>query len=287
MGKYRKLLVAIDGSQPSMHALKESFRLAANEKSWITVTSVVPRYEGDLELIYIKNVQSIMRQPCETALAAANALAEKSGALIRTVCEEGDVYERIVDLAEAEDCDLIIMGRTGRHQLARKLIGNVTARVIGHSRADVLVVPDGSPIGLERILVATDGSSYSDAAASKALDFARGYGSALSVVSVVDVPSELYAEAPDMVENMINNARRYVEEVGKRAEAAGIKVDTHVLEGETYETITGLAREHMIDMIIMGSHGRTGLKRLLMGSVAENVIGYAPCPVIVAKSSEG
>jgi nucleotide-binding universal stress UspA family protein len=285
MSRYRKLLVAVDGSAPSMHALKESFRLAANEKSWITVASVVPRYEGDIDLAYIKNLQSVLKQPCEAALAAANALAESSGALIKTVCVEGEVFERIVDLADSENYDLIVMGRTGRHPLARKLIGNVTARVIGHSRADVLVVPDGSPIGLERILVATDGSLYSGAAAFKALDLARAYGSVLSVVSIIDVLPEFYAVAPDMVDNIGRNARRYVEEVRKMAEAAGVKADTHVLEGEAAESITGLAGERMTGMIIMGSHGRTGLKRLLMGSVAENVIGHAPCPVIVVKSA--
>lgn len=283
MGKYRKLLVAIDGSGPSLHALKYSFRLAAHEKSWITVCSVVPPYEGDLELISITNIRSVMRQPCEKALAEAAAIAKKSGALIKTVCEEGEVYERIIDLAEAENCDLIIMGRTGQHPLERRLIGNVAARVIGYSGIDVLVVPNGPSIGWERILIATDGSRYSQAAAMKALDFAQAYGSALTVVSVVDVPPEFYGEAPNAVEALINNARRYVEKVSELAEAAGIKVDTYVKEGEVYETIVGLVPEHKIDMIMMGSHGRTGLRRLLMGSVAEKVIGHAPCPVLVAK----
>ncbi|MGD0281163.1 MAG: universal stress protein [Dissulfurispiraceae bacterium] len=283
MGKYRKLLVAIDGSGPSLHALKESFKLAAHEKCWITVCSVVPQYEGDLELISITNIQSVMRQPCGKALAEAAAMAKNSGALIKTVCEEGEVYKRIIDLAEAENCDLIIMGRTGHHTLERRLIGSVAARVIGHSGIDVLVVPNGSSIGWERILIATDGSGYSNAATMKALDFAQSYGSALSVVSVVDVPPEFYAEAPDAVEGMINKARSYVEEVRQRAEAAGIKVDAYVKEGEVYEMIVGVALENKIDMMIMGSHGRTGLKRLLMGSVAEKVIGHAPCPVLVAR----
>lgn len=283
MGKYRKLLVAIDGSEPSLHALQESFRLAAHEKCWITVTSVVPAYEGDLELISITNIRSVMRQPYEKTLAEAAAMAKNSGALIKTVCEEGDVYERIIDLAEAENCDLIIMGRTGQHPLEHRLIGNVTARVIGYSGIDVLVVPNDSSIGWDRILIVTDGSSYSHAATMKALDFALAYGSELSVVSVVDVPPEFYGEAPEAVEGLINNARRYVEKVRKMAEATGIKVDTWVKEGEAYETIVGFALEHKIDMMIMGSHGRTGLRRLMMGSVAEKVIGHAHCPVLVAR----
>jgi len=280
---YRKLLVAIDGSQASMHALKESFRLASCDKCWITVTSVVPAYEGELELIAVKNIRSLMRQPCEEALGQAAELARQSGALIKSVCEEGEIHERIIDLAEAENCDLIIMGRTGHNKFDRQLIGNVTARVIGYGRTDVLVVPDGAPIGWERIMVATDGSRFSAAASQKAMDFARAYGSALTVVSVVDMPAEFYAEAPEVMEDIIGNAKRYVEEVCRQAEAAGIRADSFVREGGAWETIAGLAREQKIEMIIMGSHGRTGLKRLLMGSVAEKVIGHAPCPVLVAR----
>jgi len=283
MGKYRKLLVAIDGSSASLHALNESFRFAVHEKCWITVSSVVPAYEGDLELISITNIQDIMRQPYEKALAEAAAMAKKSGALIKTVCEEGEVYQRIIDLAEAENCGLIVMGRTGQHSLEHGFIGSVTARVIGYSGIDVLVVPDGSSIGWDRILIVTDGSRYSNAATTKALDFAQAYGCALSVVSVVDVPPEFYGEAPKVVEDLIDNARRYVRKIREMAEAAGIKVDTYVQEGEAYETIVGFALEHKIGMMIMGSHGRTGLRRLLMGSVAEKVIGHSPCPVLVAR----
>ena len=70
----------------------------------------------------------------------------------------------------------------------------------------------------------------------------------------------------------------------KQAEAAGVKAETFVGEAEADEAITKLAKEQNADMIIIGSHGRTGLRRLLMGSVAEKVIGYAPCPVLVVKS---
>ena len=73
-------------------------------------------------------------------------------------------------------------------------------------------------------------------------------------------------------------------EVKKQAEAAGVKAETFVGEAEAYEAITKLAKEQKADMIVLGSHGRTGLRRLLMGSVAEKVIGYAPCPVLVVKS---
>lgn len=282
--KVKKMLVAIDGSESSMHALKESFKLARNEKSWITVVSVVPEYKGDLDLVAVGNVMASMRKPCEDALHKADELAKAEGALIKTVCEEGEAYERIIDLAEAENCELIVMGRRGLSRLERVLMGSVTARVIGHSPIDVLVVPFKAEIGWKRVLLAIDGSKYSKAAAERAIDFAGEYKGELMVVSVVDVPAEFYGEAPDAVEDLINKAKGYVEDVKRQAEASGIKTETFVREGETYKAILDLAKEQNANAIVVGSHGRTGLKRLLMGSVTEKVIGYASCPVLVVKS---
>lgn len=283
MGRYRKILVAIDGSESSRHALKESFRFAVDEKCWITVVSVVPPYEGELELIGIRSLDAVLRQPCEKALADAAALAKAAGALIKTVCEEGEPYERIVDLADAESCDLVVMGRKGVSRLERPLVGSVTARVIGHSRMDVLVVPDKAEIGWKRIIVATDGSRYSKAAAEKAIDFAKSYGGEIKAVSVVDVPPEFYAEAPDAVEDMVEKMKGFVGDIKALAESSGVKAEGFVGEGDAYRVITDLAEKEEADVIIVGSHGRTGMKRLLMGSVAEKIIGYAPCPVLVAR----
>lgn len=285
MGRYRKILVAIDGSETSMHALRESFKLAYNEGSWITVVSVVPPYTGDLSLVGVGNVLQALRSPCQTALTKAMEIAKSDGALIKTVCEEGEPYERIVDLAEAENCDLIVVGRKGRSALERVLIGSVAARVIGHGQCDVLVVPEKSTIGWQRILIATDGSKYSNVAAEKAINFAKSYGGELKVISIVEVPSSVYGIAPGAVEDMIKQAKGYVEDIRKKAEATGIKAETSIIEGEeAYQKICELAREQNINTIFLGSHGRTGLKRLLMGSVAEKVIGYSPCPVLVARS---
>jgi nucleotide-binding universal stress UspA family protein len=283
MGKYKKILVAYDGSQSGTNALLQSFRLATEEKSWITVATVVPTYDGDINLIAVGDIHEALRRPGEEILSRANALAKEEGALIKTVLEEGESYDRLVDLAEAENCGVIIMGRRGTHSTEKSLIGNVTARVIGHSQRDVLVVPEGTTIGWKKILVATDGSRYSDLAANRAIDFAKSYGGSLTAVSVVDVPSEFYAEAPGVVDKLIINAKGFAAAVKKKAETNDVAASTFVGEGEAFEVITKLSRKEKIDVIIIGSHGRTGLKRLLMGSVTEKVIGHAPCPVLVVK----
>jgi len=284
MGKYRKILVAVDGSESSRNALLQAFRLAVDEKCWITVTSVVPPYEGEIELLGIKDIRAALRKPCDDALREAQQLAETERALIKTVCEEGEIHERIVDLADAENCDLIIMGRRGLRRVEPMLVGRVTARVIGHTQRDVLVVPKGMTMGWNTIVLATDGSKYSTLATDRAIAFAKSYDGELRIISVVDVPAEFYAEAPQAVEDLVRKAKGFVANVKKQAESAGVKAETFVGEAEAYQAINNLAREQKADIIIMGSHGRTGLRRLLMGSVTENVIGHAPCPVLVVKS---
>jgi nucleotide-binding universal stress UspA family protein len=234
-------------------------------------------------MVGVGDVMGAMRKPCETALKEAEKLAKEEGVLIKTVCEEGEIFERISDLAAAENCDLIVIGRRGLHRLERSLVGSVTARVIGYSQRDVLVVPGDTNVGFQRVLVATDGSKHCRAAVERAIDFSQSYGGAISVVSIVDVPAEFYAEAPQVVDDMIHKAKGYVEEVRKQAEASGVKAEGFVKEGEAYQAIVDIAKERNVNIIVMGSHGRTGLKRLLMGSVAEKVIGYAPCPVLVTR----
>jgi len=285
MGKYRKILVAVDGSESGRNALLQAFRLAVDEKCWITVTSVVPPFTGDLDLTGVKgDVRASLAKPCEEALAEAEKLAREERVLIKTVCEEGETYERIVDLADAENCGIIVMGRRGIKKIDRTLVGSVTARVIGHTQRDVLVVPAGATLGWKKVLVATDGSKFSSIAVTRAIDFAAAYGGSLVVVSVVDVPTEFYAEAPQAVDDMIKKAKEYTAAVKQQAENAGVKAETYIGEAEAFEAIIKLAKDEGVNMIVVGSHGRTGLRRLLMGSVTEKVIGHASCPVLVARS---
>jgi len=284
MGKYRKILVAVDGSESGKNALHQAFKLANEEKCWITVTSVVPPYEGEIETLGVKDIRAALRKPCDDALAEVEKIAKTERMLVKMVCEEGEIHERIVDLAEAENCDVIVMGRRGLRHIERALIGSVTARVIGHTQRDVLVVPKGTIVGWKTIVLATDGSKYSAAATERAISFAKSYGGELKVISVVDVPTEFYAEAPAAVEDLVRKAKGFVADVKSKAEAAGVKAETYVGEAEAYQAVNNLAQEQKADIIVLGSHGRTGLRRLLMGSVTEKVIGYAPCPVLVVKA---
>ncbi len=278
--KYHRLLVAVDGSEASLHALQEAFKLA---NVWVTVVSVAPFYEGDLRLLGVPGAGRLVREPCETALALAQELADAAGAVIKTVCERGEPHERIVKIAETGSRDLIVLGARGQSFLEQLLLGSVSQRVIGYSDTDVLVVPLSGSIGWDRILVATDGSATSRAAASRGLELAQIYGSELLVISVQDFPAGIRGVAPLARLELLRTCEKNVDEVIKQAEAAQVVAHGFVPEGGAYQAIADLAREHEANLIVMGSHGLSGLPRLLMGRVTERVIGHSPCPVLVVK----
>ncbi|MCL4503261.1 MAG: universal stress protein [Deltaproteobacteria bacterium] len=283
MGKYNRILVAVDGSEPSLHALSEAFKLST---TWVTVVAVSPFYEGDLRLLGMPKSHRIIHEPCDTALAQAQELADEAGAVIRPVCERGEPDERIVKLAETGSRDLIVMGARGHGVLENLLVGSVSRRVIGFTSKDILVVPIKGVVGWERIMLATDGSARSRLAADRALELAQIYGSELLVVSVQDFPAAIRGVAPKERLELLKICEDHVAEALKRADALGIKSQGIIMEGTAYTAIADLAEENEVNLIVMGSHGNRGLPRLLMGRVTERVIGLAPCPVLVVKGKE-
>jgi len=282
MARYRKILVAYDGSASAKHALSLASQLARENKSWIKVVAVVPTYEGDLELIGVANIKETITGPGKKLLAEAQAIAEREDINILTNLEQGEPYEQIVHVADDEGCNLIVMGRRGQSNLEREFMGGVTARVIGHSNRDVLVIPDTAKLGWKNLLLATDGSPYSGAAVDKAIDLAKEHNAKLTAISVVYSNDEFYTLGHEALSELIEKAKAMLAEVGNKAAAAGVEIETVVKEGEPHQAITDLAVDAGADMVVMGSHGRKGLTRLLMGSVTAKVIGFAQCPVLVS-----
>ena len=281
MAKYRKILVAYDGSASAQNALSLASQLAREDKSWIKVLAVVPPYQGDLELIGVSDIKEAITGPGQELLAEARQLADREGVHILTNLEQGEPYEQIVHVAEEENCDLIVMGRRGKSKVERALIGSVTARVIGHTGKDVLVIPETSKLSWENILLATDGSTCCDNALARALEIAQERKAKLSAVSVVYTNDEFYAVGQEVMKELYQEADKVLDKVRKWAGDLGVQTELFVRDGEPHEAIIAMAAEISASLIVMGSHGRKGLTRLLMGSVTERVIGYADCPVLV------
>ena len=180
-------------------------------------------------------------------------------------------YEGVIEEAKKIEPELIIMGRHGTSRLYRIMMGNVTARVISHGPCNVLVVPQDVSLDFKKIIVASDGSTYSHAAWGEAMRLSQRLGSELIVVPVVDQELE------------VERAEKVVSKLEAEADQAGIKIETLILQGFPPEVIVQAARGKQVGLIVMGALGFTGVKSFFMGSVTERVIAQAPCCVLVVK----
>lgn len=281
---YKKIVVGVDGSEPSLHALRETLRFARNEGAEVFAISVVPPYEGDLRLFGVKNIKAMLREPCEKALAVTKKAAEEENVSVRTLCAEGVPHEEIIGFAESHGCDLIVVGTKG-YTLEKVFLGSVASKVVGESTVEVLAIPAEGRIGWSRILCATDGSPWGEAAVSRGLSLARIYQGEVFVVSATDLPQELCEEVPAFAEGLARETRERVENAAARLKSEDVRGQCLLREGSAYKAILELASEKGVDIIVMGSHGKTGFKRLLMGSVVERVLARTPCPVLVVKGT--
>jgi len=146
---------------------------------------------------------------------------------------------------------------------------------------------------LRSILLPTDFSESAECALSYAADLARRDGARLLCLHVVETvaPPPVVGYAPtaepppsaDVSEGLEESAQRELPRLARRDECAGLEVEELVTHGEAASEIVRVARERAVDLIVVSSHGRTGLGRMLFGSTAESVVRHAQCPVLVVK----
>ncbi len=139
---------------------------------------------------------------------------------------------------------------------------------------------------IRKILIATDGSEYTREAVTEGLQLAKVLGAEVTALYVIDSTSFVSFPIDSSIVSVYslleNEGKKAVEEVKKEGEAIGVKVTTMVAEGSPTRKIVEKAAE--MDLVVIGTLGRSALGKLFMGSVAERVTRYAPCPVLVVRS---
>lgn len=203
--------------------------------------------------------------------------------------------DEIVRYAGLNDIDLIIMGTHGHTGLAHVLLGSVAEKVVRHAPCPVLTLhalPPSTAEGataLKGVLAATDFSAPSD----RALDYARAIaarsGASLHLLHVIQdtvdtgrFGTEVFV--PDSPEVRDARIREATERLSQQARSAEPYASIDVVEGAAAPTIASYAAQHGLDLIVMGTHGRSGIAHMVMGSVAEQVVRTAPCPVLSTRS---
>jgi nucleotide-binding universal stress UspA family protein len=216
----------------------------------------------------------------------------KSVSVVYSQIQSVSPAQAIVDHATSQDVDIVVMGTHGRRGMERLLSGSVSEEVVRQAPCPVFTVlagdePSPGPY-VDRVVAPVDLSDQSALVADHARELAAAYDASLDLLHVVEqaaYPSAYGVDplAPALSE-VQDQAREAMEELAARAEGLAHPVRTHVLTGYAARDIVEFAEEKEAGLIVMATHGRTGLERFLIGSVAEKVVRRAKCPVFTVKS---
>ncbi len=224
--------------------------------------------------------------------SAAQALA-RTGCAVEHELLRGRPASAISQQAADWRADLIVMGSRGHGAIASMLLGSVTAEVVDHTHCPVLVARGGK---LGRVVLAHDGSSFARVAEELIASWPIFRDARVEVVTVApDSADWATGPAPGVAAQWADRTRatevtleEYTAIAGdavERLREAGLAADPVVIRGRPAEAIIGVAADHQADLIVVGTHGRTGITRVLLGSVARNVMIHAPCSVLVARAT--
>jgi nucleotide-binding universal stress UspA family protein len=223
---------------------------------------------------------------------------EAPGVPFETRLAFGGASAEILKTAQETRCDLIVMGTRGRTGLGRLLMGSVAEQVVRNAACPVVTVnspagepaseaeaPAGTAAPIRSVLHPTDFSSPCAEAFRVACELAGDLSARLTVVHVIVPPAvaPLNQPAPPALPEEPQGKLQELLRVAQ-VSAPGLHADYRIEKGVAAERIVDAARQTRYDLIVMGTHGRTGLGRALMGSVAEQVLRTAHCPVVTVKA---
>ena len=294
-----RVLVAIDGSEAAGIAVDLVAAAAWPPGTEILVAEAVESGAGlfgrpwpALAMVQAESLEAELRAEAKRTVEEARARLERPDVTVQSAVLGGRPATAIVDQARGMRADLVVVGSRGHGTIESMLLGSVSAEVIDHASAPVLVARGRR---IERVVLGWDGSSC----ASRAADLLRTWpifaGSAVRVVSVADIEvpwSTGFPEAgsPELMPtyvDAVDASRRQHDELARgmteELQTARLVAEADRREGDAATEILAGASASNADLIVMGSHGRTGLARLVLGSVSRNVLQHASCSVLVVR----
>lgn len=295
MLKINNILFPTDFSSCAEDAFAQAAKLARSTGARLHVVSVVSNERdangnplgflplGDNELEAMLDIEPIHSN--DPALGEIDVVTAQ--------LESPTVWKPLLEYVAEQDIDLIVMGTHGRRGLDRFVMGSVTELIVRRAPCPVLTVrPEtaapGAATDKPSIVVPIDFSPSSRVALEFAVQFGEIVDASLWLVHVVEhiaMPSFYSVETvPMTVPDLIGRARRALDRMAAESIRSGMRFACTVLTGHAPSDITAFTSEVGASMIVMATHGLTGVQRWLLGSVTEQVLRTAPCPVMTLRS---
>jgi nucleotide-binding universal stress UspA family protein len=284
-------LLPFDGSEGAAAVLHHASEIAHWADATIHVLYVADTARDSVTVVEGQTVDALAQQGADIVEEATKTL-DTLGVSSHTDVVQGNPAPTIVEYAERFDQDLVVMPTHGREGVSRYLLGSVSEKVVRLSSVPVLTVrmqPDEQlTFPYENVLIPTDGSTAAAHAAGYLVELAAALDATVHVLSVVD-DSTL---GPDIRSTTVGNeheeaAADAVETVVSEAETRGV-TDTvrHIEHGAPAEAILDSIESNDIHAVGMGTTGKRGTDRILLGSVAEKTVRSAPVPVVTVAEPE-
>jgi nucleotide-binding universal stress UspA family protein len=300
---FKTILVPTDFTAPAREATTVAGELARATGGRLVLLKVldVPLMAGVYDPLLAQptgvpsEVMAEYGEAASTELESAVAALTEKGLTVEGRVSEGDPSEVIVDVAAELNADVIVMGTHGRFAVRRLLLGSTANDVVRTASMPVLSVPpraleDRKADQFKKLLVSTDFSSTAEAALTTAVQLARQTDAELRIVHVYEPPELAYGGYPyfPVVTAVADAEREKVEadltarldDLKSEVSEQGVTVSTGLLSGHPGAQILDEARDWGADLLVLGTHGRRGFRRFLLGSVAERLVREAPCPVL-------
>jgi len=287
---YERILVPTDGSDVAGVAAEAAITFARRFDAELHAVHVLEM--GDLPPGVEDEDADQFATRGNEALSTIGETASDNGVEATTTVVESDepVHRALLTYADEHDVDCIVMGTHGRTGLDRFVLGSIVARTLRESPVPVMTVHEETVLepDLDAVLVPTDGSACAEAAVDHGIELALATDATLHVVNVVN-PRLMWDEydSGDILEALGEAGEQALQAVGDQAAESGVKAtQSSVLRGVPYRSIIEYADQRDVDCIVMGTHGRTGVDRYLLGSVTERVVRLSDVPVLAVKDQE-
>ena len=296
-----RILLAVDGSLSSDRATELVSTFPLPPESVIRVVAVQQPFVDVLALSWASVGGSGIGDETEEeqdarhlkeAIERAETTLRRPNLILEGFLVRGRPASAIVDEAGAMEADLVVVGSRGHGTIATMVLGSTASEVVDHAPCPVLVARNST---LGTVALADDGSPSARTAESVVATWPLFADREISVVAVAEVgvpvaagfTPGLYDQVLESYTRSVDEARQQVAEASQavvtRLSDAGRMATTFVLDGDPAAEIVRHATERSTGTIVMGTRGRTGLARLLLGSVARNVLVHAPCSVLIVR----
>ena len=294
---YRKILLPLDGSPLAAHVLDHVSWLAAPGTASLILVSAIEnwRYAIPSQEFVMRDLIAGLRAGSEQYLDEVRQQFQQKGYQVTTHVADGEPAQIILDVAQAQGADLIAMSTHGRSGLARWTLGSIAERVLHGTTIPIFLVRAGTKIAnhkLQKILLPLDGSLVAEAALPQAQALARANDAQILLLQVIQRLDErskslLFrneAMAKEIFAEWRAGAESYLELLVERLARTGVTAEYRVAVDNPDQAICNLTKGDNIDLVVMGTHGRSGVSRWVYGSVANQVLRGAHCPLLLVRT---